>query len=164
MYKEYREMSRCEAVEAMYQDLAARHRARFRSIHVRCHEPTDVPTSGERPRSNTNVDALNRSSASSSSRRPMMSSALTSSSSSPRTSLSLCLTASQRSARRRSSPPPARRLSPKLVVSFGKVVDAGELVWGLWAAPICALSMGNGGNVGPDDGFLGCSFGITACH
>lgn len=34
MYKEYREMSRTEAVEAMYQDMAARHRARFRSIHV----------------------------------------------------------------------------------------------------------------------------------
>ncbi|CAN8101321.1 unnamed protein product [Discula destructiva] len=34
MYKEYREMSRCEAVEAMYQDLAARHRARFRSVHI----------------------------------------------------------------------------------------------------------------------------------
>lgn len=35
MYKEYREMSRTEAVEALYQDMAARHRARFRSIHVR---------------------------------------------------------------------------------------------------------------------------------
>lgn len=35
MYKEYREMSRCEAVQALYQDMAARHRARFRSIHVR---------------------------------------------------------------------------------------------------------------------------------
>ncbi|KAI9725651.1 MAG: 60S ribosomal protein L20 [Chrysothrix sp. TS-e1954] len=34
MYKEYREMSRTEAVEAMYQDMAARHRARFRSIHI----------------------------------------------------------------------------------------------------------------------------------
>jgi large subunit ribosomal protein L18Ae len=34
MYKEYREMSRCDAVEALYQDMAARHRARFRSIHV----------------------------------------------------------------------------------------------------------------------------------
>ena len=34
MYKEYREMSRTDAVEAMYQDMAARHRARFRSIHV----------------------------------------------------------------------------------------------------------------------------------
>lgn len=37
MYKEYREMSRTEAVEALYQDMAARHRARFRSIHVRSH-------------------------------------------------------------------------------------------------------------------------------
>ena len=34
MYKEYRELSRCNAVEALYQDMAARHRARFRSIHV----------------------------------------------------------------------------------------------------------------------------------
>ncbi|KAA8910792.1 ribosomal L18ae/LX protein domain-containing protein [Sphaerosporella brunnea] len=34
MYKEYREMSRAEAVDALYQDMAARHRARFRSIHV----------------------------------------------------------------------------------------------------------------------------------
>lgn len=34
MYKEYREMSRTDAVEALYQDMAARHRARFRSIHV----------------------------------------------------------------------------------------------------------------------------------
>lgn len=35
MYKEFREMSRTEAVEALYQDMAARHRARFGSIHVR---------------------------------------------------------------------------------------------------------------------------------
>lgn len=45
MYKEYREMSRTEAVEALYQDMAARHRARFRSIHVRitltCRTETD---------------------------------------------------------------------------------------------------------------------------
>ncbi|MCJ1236329.1 60S ribosomal protein L20 [Varicellaria rhodocarpa] len=34
MYKEYREMSRTDAVEALYQDMAARHRARFRSIHI----------------------------------------------------------------------------------------------------------------------------------
>ena len=27
-------MSRCEAVEACYQDMAARHRARFRSIQI----------------------------------------------------------------------------------------------------------------------------------
>ena len=35
MYKEYREMSRCDAVHALYQDMASRHRARFRTIHVR---------------------------------------------------------------------------------------------------------------------------------
>ena len=34
MYKEYREMSRTDAVESMYQDMAARHRARFRSVHI----------------------------------------------------------------------------------------------------------------------------------
>jgi large subunit ribosomal protein L18Ae len=35
MYKEFREMSRTDAVDALYQDMAARHRARFGSIHVR---------------------------------------------------------------------------------------------------------------------------------
>ncbi|ODV85927.1 hypothetical protein CANARDRAFT_27996 [[Candida] arabinofermentans NRRL YB-2248] len=34
MYKEYRDVTRVAAVETMYQDLAARHRARFRSIHI----------------------------------------------------------------------------------------------------------------------------------
>lgn len=34
MYKEYRELSRVDAVHACYQDMAARHRARFGSIHV----------------------------------------------------------------------------------------------------------------------------------
>ena len=34
MYKEYRNVSRTAAVESLYQDMAARHRARFRSIHV----------------------------------------------------------------------------------------------------------------------------------
>ncbi|GMG40217.1 unnamed protein product [Ambrosiozyma monospora] len=34
MYKEYRDVTRTGAVETMYQDLAARHRARFRSIHI----------------------------------------------------------------------------------------------------------------------------------
>jgi len=34
MYKEYRELSRADAVKSMYQDMAARHRARFRSIHI----------------------------------------------------------------------------------------------------------------------------------
>lgn len=37
MYKEYRELSRADAVKSMYQDMAARHRARFRSIHVGLH-------------------------------------------------------------------------------------------------------------------------------
>ena len=35
MYKEFRELTRADAVKALYQDMAARHRARFRSIHVR---------------------------------------------------------------------------------------------------------------------------------
>ena len=34
MYKEYRDVTRAGAVATMYQDLAARHRARFRSIHI----------------------------------------------------------------------------------------------------------------------------------
>lgn len=34
MYKEFRELTRADAVEALYQDMAARHRARFGSIHV----------------------------------------------------------------------------------------------------------------------------------
>jgi len=34
MYKEFRELSRADAVKSMYQDMAARHRARFRSIHI----------------------------------------------------------------------------------------------------------------------------------
>jgi large subunit ribosomal protein L18Ae len=35
MYKEFRELTRADAVKSLYQDMAARHRARFRSIHVR---------------------------------------------------------------------------------------------------------------------------------
>ncbi|EPZ32213.1 ribosomal protein L18ae [Rozella allomycis CSF55] len=34
MYKEYREMSRVDAVHSCYQDMASRHRARFRSIQI----------------------------------------------------------------------------------------------------------------------------------
>jgi len=34
MYKEYRELSRTDAVQSLYQDMAARHRARFRSVHI----------------------------------------------------------------------------------------------------------------------------------
>lgn len=35
MYKEFRELSRAAAVDTLYQDMAARHRARFRSVQVR---------------------------------------------------------------------------------------------------------------------------------
>ncbi|KAK7678688.1 hypothetical protein QCA50_018270 [Cerrena zonata] len=34
MYKEFRELTRADAVKSLYQDMAARHRARFRSIHI----------------------------------------------------------------------------------------------------------------------------------
>lgn len=34
LYKEFRDVTRVGAVQTMYQDLAARHRARFRSIHI----------------------------------------------------------------------------------------------------------------------------------
>ncbi|GJJ10261.1 60S ribosomal protein L20A [Clathrus columnatus] len=34
MYKEFRELTRADAVASLYQDMAARHRARFRSIHI----------------------------------------------------------------------------------------------------------------------------------
>ncbi|KAH3903116.1 probable 60S ribosomal protein L20-B [Saccharomycodes ludwigii] len=34
MYKEIRDVTRAGAVESLYQDMAARHRARFRSIHI----------------------------------------------------------------------------------------------------------------------------------
>ncbi|KAL1741326.1 ribosomal L18ae/LX protein domain-containing protein [Schizophyllum fasciatum] len=34
MYKEFRELTRTAAVKSLYQDMAARHRARFRSIHI----------------------------------------------------------------------------------------------------------------------------------
>lgn len=43
MYKEYREMSRTDAVEQLYQDMAARHRARFRSINVCGSNLTQTP-------------------------------------------------------------------------------------------------------------------------
>ena len=34
MYKEFRELTRSDAISSLYQDMAARHRARFRSIQV----------------------------------------------------------------------------------------------------------------------------------
>lgn len=119
-------MSRTDAVEALYQDMAARHRARFRSIHVR------IPV-----RAGDNCAALTtfcRSSRSSRLRRPSLSAAPTSSRFSPRTSSSLCLTASTRPPRRRSSPRTGRRLSSKRFPGCGGVHGghtSGFLV--LWA-------------------------------
>ena len=98
MYKEYREMSRTEAVDALYQDMAARHRARFRSIHVW------QPSSPKALIQRYNMLCDYRSSKSLNSRRPMMSSALTSNNCSPRTSNSLFLIVYPR--------PPARLFSP----------------------------------------------------
>jgi ribosomal protein L20A (L18A) len=43
MYKEFRELSRADAVHACYQDMAARHRARFRSVQVRRRSDTSLP-------------------------------------------------------------------------------------------------------------------------
>jgi ribosomal protein L20A (L18A) len=103
MYKEYREMSRVAAVDALYQDMAARHRSRFRSVQVRHTAPLQscFPLT------------LRRSSRLLRSRRPTMSAAHTSSSSSSRASSSPFPTASTRRPARRSSLPSAHQLSSK---------------------------------------------------
>ena len=98
MYKEYREMSRTEAVDALYQDMAARHRARFRSIHVR------QSIAHRLHNQRTDIHWDHRFSRSSRSRRRRMSSALTSNNYSPKISNSLCLTVCPRL--------PARPYSP----------------------------------------------------
>jgi large subunit ribosomal protein L18Ae len=46
MYKEFKELSRADAVHACYQDMAARHRARARSIQV-CHPSNAMCLSDE---------------------------------------------------------------------------------------------------------------------
>ena len=88
MYKEFREMSRVDAVEALYQDMAARHRARFGSIAV-CPLLSDWYLEFT---TFSNLFSYNRSSRLLRSRTPRASAAPTSSSSSPRTSSSPCLT------------------------------------------------------------------------
>ena len=55
MYKEFRELSRADAVKSLYQDMAARHRARFRSIHA-----SSVPRLVIRPANNTFADPPRR--------------------------------------------------------------------------------------------------------
>lgn len=125
MYKEYREMSRCEAVDALYQDMAARHRARFRSIHVRL-DPRQAPC--RRP---PLLTSTRRSSRSLRSRRPRTSAAPTSSSSSPRTSSSPFPTVSPRPPARRSSLPTALPPSSKRVAHpvYCCVLLVGDGVW-----------------------------------
>lgn len=91
-------MSRTDAVEALYQDMAARHRARFGSISVCILSDSLIPNPLSNPLSQY------RSSRSSRSTTPRTSAAPTSSSSSPRTSSSLCLTALPSLLARRSSP------------------------------------------------------------
>lgn len=83
-------MSRTEAVEALYQDMAARHRARFGSIHVRSITTASFP---EALNNRTFLTNPRRSSRLLRSRTPTPSAAPTSSSSSPRTSSSPCPTA-----------------------------------------------------------------------
>ena len=103
MYKEYREMTRADAVEALYKDMAARHRARFRTIHVGASSHRgDIPLT------------LCRSSRLSRSLTSTPSAAHTSSSSSQKTSSSLCLTVPPRA---RSSSPPAD-LPPLLTPNY----------------------------------------------
>jgi hypothetical protein len=103
-------MSRCEAVDALYQDMAARHRARFRSIHVRRRRL--MLASCRRP---PLLTGIRRSSRSLRLRRPRTSAAPTSSSSSPRTSSSPFPTVSPRPLARRSSLPTALPPSSKRV-------------------------------------------------
>ena len=110
-------MSRTDAVEALYQDMAARHRSRFRSIHVRWTIRHCLSTTN-----NKNY----RSSRLLSSRRPTMSSAHTSSNSSPRTSSSLFLTVSPRQTVPRSSLASAHQLSTKRVLAMWGF----RMVWG----------------------------------
>lgn len=105
MYKEYREMSRTDAVEALYQDMAARHRSRFRSIHV-CHSAEALDLL-----SWTLLTYSNRSWRLSNSTRMMTLSAHTSSNSSPRSSNSLFLTVFQKHQARRSLPTSVHLLS-----------------------------------------------------
>lgn len=118
MYKEYRELSRVAAVDALYQDMAARHRSRFRSVQVCTSHLSDLRLCSLSARSSRSLRL----------RRPMPSAAHTSSSSLSRTSSSLCLTASTRRPARRSSPPPDHQLSSKRVSLSG--------VWSGWAGII----------------------------
>lgn len=99
MYKEFREMSRTDAVESLYQDMAARHRARFSSIHVCQHLANRILKSTRNANKSTRSSKLSRFTTKTSF------AALTSNNSSPRTSNSLFLTVSPSPRARKSSPP-----------------------------------------------------------
>lgn len=121
MYKEYRELSRADAVKSMYQDMAARHRARFRSIHVRRSVARGTET----------YSKICRFSVSSRSRRPRTSAARTSSSSWSPSSSSPCPTVSSR---------PARPLL-RSVLRLSDWLHTGVLFYGvLYANVICCMS------------------------
>ena len=120
MYKEYREMSRVAAVDALYQDMAARHRSRFRQVQVR---------SDRLYRVHQSTYILFRFSRSLRSRRPTTSADHTSSSSLPRTSSSRCPTASTRRLARRSSPLPDLPLSSKRVFHYGVRSGWVGMIW-----------------------------------
>lgn len=126
MYKEYREMSRTDAVEALYQDMAARHRTRFRSIHVRAQLYISI-------RKHANKSA-NRSLRSSNSRSPKMSSAHISSNSLPRTSNSPFLIAYRNRLARRSSQASDHRPSTRRV-------EIGIVDWAWMVFQWCLLLM-----------------------
>jgi len=113
MYKEYREMSRTEAVDSLYQDMAARHRSRFRSIHV---------CSTSRSWLYLHAYYSIRSSRLLRLRSPPTSSALTSSNCSRRASASLSLTVFPRHLPRRSSLLTDRRPSRRGVCRRSVVV------------------------------------------
>ena len=107
MYKEFRELSRADAVKALYQDMAARHRARFRSIHV-CVCLRDISTrSAPSDRPGQYTDGSHRFSVLSRSRSRRTSAAPTSSSFWCPSSSSRSPTASRRSAR------PSLRTGPR---------------------------------------------------
>ena len=112
MYKEYRELSRCDAVQALYQDMASRHRARFRSIHVSTYRAAHIARPHVCMTNADPSDFTSRFSRSLKSKRATTFADRIFASSSPRISSSLCLIATRRRARR-SSPRSDRALSTK---------------------------------------------------
>ena len=138
MYKEFRELTRTDAVESLYQDMAARHRARFGSIHV-CH--SRIPSADYAVKILLTIYlVIYRFSVSSKLRRPIASVVLISSNSLPRTSNSLFLTVLP--------PYPTRRCSLTLVPRHSHkhrflsdflhgIIDGGEIGGDVELHPQC---------------------------